>query len=352
MFFNCHTTKKVERDAVQKTTYELIDIDPQSFHATSPVKPIVWEEDTEDYYEHNITDFISVLNIIDRKENYNFKNTYYYKKWAYKGAEVFTRLAKLPELYQDIKQNGIKEPVACEITGERLDGSFRTKIALHLGIKSLKAKLYRFNWRDIDEHFIERKLGSRELSSGKDYYSFDYGYKNWKNIDAGNVYKENAERYKDIIPLIKGNTVLDIGCNEGYISLQLARAGKKVEGIDLEWNHLAYLNKLIFEWIDKKDLQAEFFEEDLMETKRNADTILMLNVLYHIPKDKQADFLKKFKGKQLIFQCNLRKEKERENYYTSHPDDLKELLNRVGIKVSKEIAWKDKPIIICNKSTK
>ena len=126
-----------------------------------------------------------------------------------------------------------------------------------------------------------------------------------------------------------------------------AREGHTVEGIDTDWNHIAYLNKLIYEFVDKKDISAEFFEGDALQTDKTADTILMLNVLYHFPKDKQEDFLKKFHGKQIIFQCNLRKEKERETYYTSHPDDLLELLSRVG-RTGTLIPWRDKPIIVSN----
>lgn len=346
MFFGLHTTRKVERDAVMETPFELIDINPRDFHSTKPNKPIVCEEDTKRIYEHNIDAFLETLKMMERGR-VNIEQTPYFAEWGWKGTEVRTRLGRLPSLLESIKAEGIKEPVCCEVTGERLDGSFRTKIALHLGIPSVKAKLFRFNWRNIDEDFIERKLATRWLSSGKDYYEFSYGYNNWKNIkQGGEVYQENASRAIDILPLVDGKTVLDVGCNEGYIGLQLARIGKKVEGIDLDWNHIAYLNKLIFEYVDEKDLPIEFFEEDLLTTERTADTILMLNVLYHIPKDKQAEFVSRFKGKQIIFQCNLRKEKERENYYTSHPDDLKELLSRVGMKVTKEIKWKDKPIII------
>lgn len=346
MFFGCHTTRKVERDAVMETPFELIEIDPIAYHSKKPHKPIVCEEDTKRFYEHDIEAFFETLKMMERGK-VDIEKTLYFAQWGWKGAEVRTRLGRLPALLESIKTEGIKEPVCCEITGERLDGSFRTKIALHLGIKKVKAKLFRFNWRNIDDDFIERKLAARWLSSGKDYYEFDYGYNNWKNIkEGGEVYRENASRAVDIVPLVTGDTVLDIGCNEGYIGLQLARKGKKVEGIDIDWNHIAYLNKLIFEYIDKKDLPIEFYEENLLDTKRTADTILMLNVLYHIPKEKQAEFVSRFKGKEIIFQCNLRKERERENYYTSHPDDLKGLLGRVGMKVKKEIKWKDKPILI------
>jgi 2-polyprenyl-3-methyl-5-hydroxy-6-metoxy-1,4-benzoquinol methylase len=327
-----------------ETPFELIDINPGFFHTKNP-KPIVCEEGTGTYYEHDIEAFFETLQMMERGK-VDIERTPYFNKWGYKGTEVRTRLGRLPDLVKSIREEGIKEPVSCEVTGERLDGSFRTKIAIFLGIPSVKAKLYRFNWRNISEDFIERKLKARNLSVPKDYYEFSYGHKDWKNIESGGeVYRENADRVLDILHLVEGKTVLDVGCNEGYIGLQLARLGKKVEGIDLEWTNIAYLNKLIFEYVDKKDLAIEFFEEDLLNTKRIADTILMLNVLYHIPKDKQAEFVSRFKGKQMIFQCNLRKEKERDHYYTSHPDDLLELLTRVGLQ-GRVIKWRDKPLIV------
>jgi hypothetical protein len=53
----------------------------------------------------------------------------------------------------------------------------------------------------------------------------------------------------------------------------------------------------------------------------------------------------KYKGKQMIFQCNLRKIGVRDEYYTSHPDDLCQLLTECGIDY-KVIDWRDKPIVI------
>lgn len=345
MYFTFHTTKKSERDILLNKKGKRITIAPEQFH--KGVRPIVWEEDSGKYYEHSISEFHEVLRLLDANENANLLDTAYYRKWAYKGNEIEVRLRKLPQLYADIKKNGIKEPVHCEITGERLDGSYRTKIAMHLGIKEVPAVLHKFTWKDIDEDFIERKLRTRNLAYGRDYYEFEYGYKDWKNItNGGEVFAENAERWEIIAPLVKGKTVLDIGCNEGYIAIQLARKGHKVVGIDHEWIQVAWLNKLIFEWIDKKTLPVKFIEGKIEDYKGTADTVLFLNVLYHLPREKQKEILKKHKG-QLIFQCNLRKEKERDTYYTSHPDDLIALLKEIG-RDYKLIEWRDKPIVVSN----
>ncbi len=345
MFYGLHTTKKSERDSLIAKPGEEIMIDPKSFHRSELHKAIVIEEGTDKLYEHDISDFLELCKLVE-DPSYDPLTSKYYNHWSYKQSDVYTRVLRLRELISDIREKGIENPVHCTQTGERLDGSYRTKIALYLGIPNVKAIVHKIHWSEVDEIFIERMLRARWESSGKDYYEFSYGYKNWVNIPQGGpVYKENAERADIILPLIKGDSVLDVGCNEGYISLQAARKGLKVEGIDIDWNHIAYMNKLAFEFIDKKDIDAEFFEESIVDTTRTADTILMLNVLYHIPKDKQESILRKFKGKRIIFQCNLRKEREREKYYTSHPDDLLELLKRVGMK-GEIILWRDKPIII------
>jgi len=343
MFYGLHTTKKSERDILLARDGKSMMIDPRCFHYGSH-KTIVSEEGDWHYYEHNITPFLQVLKDLDNG-CYDPESSEYYKMWKYKGSEIETRLRNLPKLYHDIKANGIQSPVHCEQTGERLDGSYRTKIAIHLGIKEVPAIIHKFNWQDIDEDFIVRKLKARELSSGKDYYEFEYGYKDWKNVNGGAVYRENASRvdlFKDYVV----GSVLDVGCNEGYNSIQLALQGHQVRGIDHDHIHNANLNKLIYEWIHKKDLPVEFAEQKIEEVEVKEDTVLLLNVLYHLPREEQIKLLEKFRGKRLIFQCNLRKEHVRDEYYTSHPDDLKALLESLGFKVTKEIQWKDKPIII------
>lgn len=349
MFYGLHLTKKEERDKLRETEFTLIDIPPSVLHRHEGYRPIIWDEDSGDYYQHSFKEFMETLDLIDKGVNYDIKDTPYYHRWSYKGDEILTRLSNLKTLYKSIQEEGIHEPVCVEQTGERLDGAFRTKIAIHLGIPTVKAKLFKLNWQDVSEELIERKLRGRWLSSGKDYYEFEFGYKNWKNVlEGGHVYKENAlDRWKVLETLITGKTVIDLGCNEGYMSLQCARRGMKVYGYDIDLIHVANLNKLIYEWIERRDLYVSFFEKDITEVEYpKSDVVLMLNVLYHIPRDKQVPLLKKFLGRKVVLQCNLRKSHEREAYYGSHPDDAYNLLKSAGFKSIQTIEWRDKPILI------
>jgi 2-polyprenyl-3-methyl-5-hydroxy-6-metoxy-1,4-benzoquinol methylase len=347
MYFGLHTTSKRQRDMlIERGECVEITISPTDFHGKKPNKPIVCEEGTKNYYEHSIDAFLETVKMLEDGYNGPAEETPYFKQWSYKGHEIVVRLRNLPSLLNSIKESGIKEPVRCEMTGERLDGSFRTKLALYLGIEKVSAKLYKFKWEDIDEDFIRTKLHTRWLSSGKDYYEFEYGYKDLKNVEAGGaVYKENAEdRWKLIKPLLVGKTVYDVGCNEGYLSLQCGLMGKKVVGVDTDWWHIANLNRLIYEWIHKKDLDVTFVEGNVMDQNYTGDTVLLMNVLYHLPE--QVKFLSQFKGKHVIIQCNLRKEHERHNYPGSHPEDAKKIIRQAGMELVEEIKWRDKPILI------
>lgn len=346
MFFGLHTTKKTERDLLLERQGEEIEISPQDLHTSELNKPIVIEEDTGNLYEHDIKDFLDLCKAV-QDPSYDPLESAYYKRYIHRSSDVYTRVKRLRELIEDIKEKGIQAPVHVERTGERLDGSYRTKIAQFLGIKRVKAIIHAFKWEDIDEDFIERKLRARWESSGKDYYEFEYGYKDWRNIPkGGDVYRENAlERWEVIKPLLRGK-VQDLGCNEGYMSLMAAKEGHEVRGYDLDWIHIAWLNKLIFEWIGNKDLPVTFEEKDILKVEPWGDTVLMLCVIYHLPVDKQVKFLQKFRGKRIIFQCNLRKSEKRGIYWGSHPDDLKALIKEAGLKVIAEIGFRDKPIII------
>lgn len=355
-FFGLHTTKKTQRDMMMyERPFDLVDVNPKDL---TRFPQIIWDQDRDVYYEFNPQCFFDTFKMFDEKgKDIDLRETPIWKEFSYKGEPQMIRLMGLYDLYQNIKQNGVHRPICVERTGERFDGSYRTMISIHLGIPTIKAQMFKFDWRDMDEEYLKRKLIAHEKAFGTDYYQFEFKPGLWNVKSGGGVYQENAQdRWNTISGILgdlTGSTVLDLGCNEGYMACKCALNGASVVGYEYDSARIpnCWLNKLVFEWINGRDLDIDFIQKDFScETVLpKSDWILMLNVIYHIhDRQKQLDLLNKLSGKMII-QCNLRKSGDRENYYGSHPDDMQKLLLDTGWSISQIIDWRDKPIIIATK---
>ena len=94
-------------------------------------------------------------------------------------------------------------------------------------------------------------------------------------------------KWNEIAPHIPGNlngwTALDIGCNAGFYSFELAKRGAHVTGIDLDPRYLAQAN-----WAAKQmglSQRVEFRRMqvyDLAHEEREYDLVLFMGVLYHL----------------------------------------------------------------------
>jgi tRNA (mo5U34)-methyltransferase len=107
-----------------------------------------------------------------------------------------------------------------------------------------------------------------------------------------------------------GKTVLDIGCNAGFYSLQLASRGARVTGIDHDPRYLAQA-RFAAEVIgaDIEYLQLDVYDVDRLG--RDFDFVLFMGVLYHLRHPLYA--LEKVAGivrERLVFQCMQRGSKE------------------------------------------
>ena len=82
---------------------------------------------------------------------------------------------------------------------------------------------------------------------------------------------------------LDGATALDIGCNAGYYSFELARRGAKVVGIDHDEHYLTQAR-----WARERfglDDRVEFRQMgvyDLARTDEQFDLVLFMGVLYHL----------------------------------------------------------------------
>lgn len=306
------------------------------------VETTAFDEDKNELYTFNYQSMLDTLREFDEGVT-EIEKTSYFTKWHNDKGHNYcrVRITNFKDLYLDIKENGLTEPVVVDNTGQKLDGSHRATIMKHLGHTTIKARVVELV--DITEDFIKRTLEARNKIYGKNYYYIDYG--GFTNIEDSPVYKENSyDRWEVLKDLIKGD-VVDLGCNEGFISIQCSIQGHKTIGYEYEFADGANFNKQIFEFQYGK-LPVEFIEADITDIEiSKADTYLILNVIYHIPQDKQVELLKKITG-TIIFQCNLRKQKERDNFRGCDIEGIEELCKLSGKKIIKIIEWRDKPIVI------
>jgi tRNA (mo5U34)-methyltransferase len=103
---------------------------------------------------------------------------------------------------------------------------------------------------------------------------------------------------------LHGATVLDIGCNAGFYSIELARRGAAVTALDVDEHYLAQARwaARVFGVSDKITFQrAQVYS--LSRAARQWDIVLFLGVLYHLRYPMLGlDIVSRCVGKQLILQ--------------------------------------------------
>ena len=116
----------------------------------------------------------------------------------------------------------------------------------------------------------------------------NYFYKSfWRHPDFAKLYVgEMAKFYVNFFKknLHKNAKILDLGCGPGYFSLELARAGFDVVGIDISKGAIASAKKTLYDLKKKKNLKIKYYCLDLkkLNFKKEFDGILCSGFLHHI----------------------------------------------------------------------
>ena len=353
MLFDFHTTRHAERmkllEGDRPFTWKEISPNNITNLAPSDRRSVVWEENTGDVFAMSYHAIWATLEQYRSHPGTIVEQYEYYKVWHDRKGYAYCaqRIANLILLYESMKQKGFRKEakpfsVAITTNGEKLDGSHRAVVAQFLGIEKIEVKEYSFKWDDLDTDYVERRVRANQLQK-PNYYHFDYG-----TPSPGRVYSENSyERWDVLKGLIPGDKIIDLGCNEGFMSLQLALQGKEVFGIDHEFIEGANTNKLLFEIQNKKGLPVQFNEGKIQDFEGSYDTALLLNVIYHLPKQDVVPLMKKLREsvRTVIMQGNLRKIHEHERFWGITAGDMEMMLENAGFK-TKRIEWRDKPIVI------
>ncbi len=128
---------------------------------------------------------------------------------------------------------------------------------------------------------------------------------------------------------LSGKTVLDLGCNGGFFSIQMKRRGAaRVVGVDLDARYLAQA-RLAAE-ISGQDVELrELSVYDVAKLGERFDVVLFMGVLYHLRHPLLAlDLVREHVAKdQLIFQSMIRGSNGRFQVERDYPFDEREIFD-------------------------
>jgi tRNA (mo5U34)-methyltransferase len=154
----------------------------------------------------------------------------------------------------------------------------------------------------------EAGLESRVRELGPWFHDLDLGgVRTAPDHPLGNFLHELWDVVRPAFPDdLSGRTVLDIGCNAGFYSLQLARRGARVTGIEAEPR---YLEQARFA-AETLGLDVEYVHLDVYDVDRlgrSFDYVLFLGVFYHLRHPLYAlEKVASVVRERLVFQSMLR----------------------------------------------
>jgi tRNA (mo5U34)-methyltransferase len=161
--------------------------------------------------------------------------------------------------------------------------------------------------RALGPWFHNLRLGG--IETAPEHFLGDYPAQKWR-------------RFADALPAdLSGRTVLDIGCNAGFYSLEMKRRGAdRVVGVDSDPRYLAQARLAA----QVSNLDIELRRLDVYELDRLGETfdvVLFMGVLYHLRYPLLAlDLLHQHVvGDLLVFQSLLRGDSHTEPYADDYP---------------------------------
>ncbi|HOL71202.1 MAG TPA: TIGR04290 family methyltransferase [Bryobacteraceae bacterium] len=183
---------------------------------------------------------------------------------------------------------------------------------------TLTAEEIRRRVQDLGEWFHNLNLGGVQTAPG--HFLGDYPAVKWR-------------QFKHALPAdLRGKTVLDVGCNAGYYSIEMKRRGAdRVVGIDNDEGYLAqarFAAQVCGCDIEFRNLSVY----DVAALGERFDIVLFLGVLYHLRHPLLAlDLLHEHvAGDLLVFQSMLRGSDEVDRVEGDYPFGETEIFERPG----------------------
>lgn len=151
-------------------------------------------------------------------------------------------------------------------------------------------------------------LAERVQALGPWFHDLDLrGVRTAPEHPLGPFLHELWEQVEPALPAdMTGTTALDIGCNGGFYSLQMAKRGARVTGIDHDPRYLAQA-RFAAEVLGYEIEYLQFDAYDVEQLGRQFDYVLFMGVFYHLrypllALDRVASLVKR----RLVFQTMIR----------------------------------------------
>lgn len=175
----------------------------------------------------------------------------------------------------------------------------------------------------IGHELTPDQIHRRVVELGDWFHNMDLrGVKTAPNHFLGDYPGQKWRRFAHAIPMdLRGKSVLDIGCNAGFYSLEMKRRGAaRVVGVDSDERYLAQARFAA----QVSGEEIEFHELSVYEVgslREQFDIVLFLGVLYHLRHPLLAlDLLHKHVVRDtLVFQSMLRGSPEMEDVAEDYP---------------------------------
>ena len=186
------------------------------------------------------------------------------------------RQHRVINLYLDIKNNGYNDSVISIFFDEdgnikTYDGFHRLSIMRYLGMEEVVN--CQISERKTDFPLVETLM---ELHSGKNLYQpcDDERLKDF------HVWRpDSSKRLEFALDNFTGETVLDIGCSEGFFSRELAKKGYRVTALDYSRKRVAVARYLAT--INNLELDYYFGRWQDYVVDKSFDNILYLSIFHH-----------------------------------------------------------------------
>jgi len=142
----------------------------------------------------------------------------------------------------------------------------------------------------------EERKRNNQIPDIRSDFANEYFYNNiWRNSKfLREAYGPICNWTIDLLKKAKVTSVMELGCGNGWLSLELARSGFKTTGLDISSKSIqiarGYLNNLE----NKDDLQLRYVCENILDYNGySGESVVCFGFLHHLPLETLNDFIKR-----------------------------------------------------------